>query len=215
MIAVLASRLDSEAASLIREWRSAGAALLSAEDLTRPGWIFDPLRTNEGSVVVSGTRVDVSDIRAVLTRRPAVFKEELSQIDPADRQYVASETNAFLVAWLSALHCKVVNRPTTRSLCGPAWDSLHWRCASARVGARWAAPTDETAPDEVVVCAEECLFARTAEQARIATALAREAGVELLGVWFMENTVSRVTVAPSLANSEVRARLLSHLVGVP
>jgi uncharacterized protein (DUF433 family) len=213
VIVVVASRLDPEAQSVVASWHSAGAALLSAEDLGRPGWEFRPQDPAGGTAVVDGQRVRVKDLRAVLTRRPAVLAEELGRIDPGDRIYVAAETNAFLVAWLSALPCAVVNRPTPRSLCGPAWDALHWRAAAARVGAAWSETEDATEAHEVVVCGKGCLFARRAREAAIARALAREAGAELLGVRFQGERVSSVTVAPCLADGEVRARLLAHLQG--
>jgi hypothetical protein len=213
VIAVLASQLDPEAQSIVAEWCSAGAALLSAEDLGRPGWEFRPLDPASGTAVVDGQRVKVSDLRAVLTRRPAVLAEELGRIDPEDRAYVTAETNAFLVAWLSTLPCAVVNRPTPRSLCGPAWDALHWRAAAARIGVAWAEKDDTAEAHEVVVCGGRSVFARTPEEAAISASLALEAGVELLGVRFRENKVSHVTVAPALANEDVRACLLAHLRG--
>src|SRR5664279_42730 len=99
MIAVLASRLDPEARALVAAWSAEGAALLSAEDLGSPGWVFDPRDPGAGTAVVAGQPVPVAALRAVLTRRPAVVAEELARIAPADRPYVAAETNAFLVAW--------------------------------------------------------------------------------------------------------------------
>ena len=163
--------------------------------------------------VVEGQRVKTADLRAVLTRRPAVLAEELARIDPADRSYVAAETNAFLVGWLSALPCTVVNRPTPTSLCGPAWGELHWRMAAARVGVVWAETDHPEEAHEVVVCGKHCLFARTPGQARAAMALALAAGVELLSIRFHGDRVSGASVAPSLDNPDVRARLLSYLMG--
>jgi hypothetical protein len=47
----------------------------------------------------------------------------------------------------------------------------------------------------------------------MATALARAAGTELLGVRFQREGISGVTVAPSLADTDVRACVLEHLLG--
>ena len=80
----------------------------------------------------------MSELQAVVTRRPAVVAEELAWIDPADRSYVAAEANAFLVAWLDAIPCRVVNRPTATSLAGPSWGPLQWAAAAGRAGVRWA-----------------------------------------------------------------------------
>ena len=213
MIAVVASRLDPESRSLVDAWSSAGAALLSAEDLVSAGWTFalgDPLG---GTAVVDGRRVSTADITAVLTRRPSVLPEELTRIHSADRLYVAAETNAFLVAWLSALPCAVVNRPTTTSLCGPSWDTLHWRAAAARIGVPWSDARDALDAHEVVVCGEQCVFAHDAEEAAMATALSRAAGTDLLGVRFERGKISGATAAPSLEDARVRACLLDHLLG--
>jgi hypothetical protein len=205
--------LDPESRSVVDAWSSAGAALLSAEDLVSPGWTFSVGDPRSGTAVVDGRRINTADITAVLTRRPSVLAEELGRIHPADRAYVAAETNAFLVAWLSALPCAVVNRPTTTSLCGPAWDTLHWQSAAARVGLPWSDADDTSDAHEVVVCGERCVFAHDAREAAMATALARAAGTELLGVRFQREGISGVTVAPSLADTDVRACVLEHLLG--
>ena len=219
MIAVLGSRLDPEARSLVEHWSSTGAALLSAEDLCRPGWVFRPRDPRGGTAVVSGRTVPVAELEAVVTRRPAVVAEELREIASEDRAYVAAEINAFLVAWLSALAdvgVPVVNRPTPACLSGPGWDALRWRAAAARIGAEWAEPGGTVAsggeePHQVVVCGERCFFAPSPREADIARALSREAGTALMGVRFQSGQVFGVTVAPSLLDDEVRAALLTVL----
>jgi hypothetical protein len=210
VIAVVASRLDPESRSVVADWSTADAALLSAEDLTSAGWTFNVGDARSGSAVIDGRRIKTAEITAVLTRRPSVLPEELTRIHPDDRAYVAAETNAFLVAWLSALPCVVVNRPTTTSLCGPLWDALHWRCAATAIGLPWS---DDDAADahDVVVCGEQCVFARSTEEASAAIALARSVGTDLLGVQFRRGRISAVSVTPSLADRDVRACLLDHL----
>lgn len=213
MIAVLASRLDPESRATVDAWASADAALLSADDLVSPGWAFsvgDPLG---GTAVVDGRRISTGDITAVVTRRPSVLAEELGRIHPADRAYVAAETNAFLVAWLSALPCIVVNRPTTTSLCGPAWDRIHWQYAAARTGMPWSNVDGTSGTHEVVVCGNRCVGAHDARESEMAMALSRTAGTALLGVRFHRGKIARVTVAPPLTDADVRASLLDHLLG--
>jgi hypothetical protein len=210
VIAVVASRLDPESCSLVDDWSAAGAALLSAEDLISPGWTFGVGDCLSGTAVIEGRRVNTSDITAVLTRRPSVLPEELTRIHPDDRPYVAAETNAFLVAWLSALRCTVVNRPTTTSLCGPLWDALHWKSAASRIGVPWS-DDEEADAHEVVVCGEQCVFAHSAEEAAMAVRLARATGTELLGVRFRRGGIGGVSVAPSLADRDVRACVFDHL----
>lgn len=213
MISVLASELDSEAQSVVADWSACGAALLSARDLTTAGWEYRPADPASGVAVVGGRRIPVANLQGVLTRRPAVLSEELTWVDPGDRQYVAAETNAFLVAWLSSLPCPVVNRPTTTSLCGPAWDELHWRSAAAGAGVEWADRDDDSAVQRVVFCGERCFFATTDKQKEIAHALAHAADVDLLSVSFRGNRVWAASVAPPLDNPELREHLIDQLRG--
>jgi hypothetical protein len=201
VLAVLASAHDPAARSLVRDWSSADAVLVSAEDLTSPGWVFQMGDAARGSLVAGGQRVPVRSLRAVVTRRPAVVAEELPWIDPADRAYVAAELNAFLVAWLSALACPVVNRPSGVSLSGPGWGPAHWE----RAGLSWAADFSHT----VVVCGSACFGARGESEAADALALARRAGVELLEVRFSDDGVpSGASELPALDSNEVRQALL-------
>ena len=211
MIAVLASRLDPEAQAVVAEWSAAEAALLSAEDLGSAGWAYSPGDPGSGTAVVDGRRIRVADLTAVLTRRPAVLAEELHRIDPTDRVYVAAEMNAFLVAWLSALPCPVVNRATPTSLCGPAWDKWQWQTTCARLGIDWVDHDENGATHEVVVCGERCLFTVDTDEAAKAKRLSQAAATELLGVRFAEGKVCGVTVAPALADAEMRACLLARL----
>jgi hypothetical protein len=211
VLAVLASRLDPAARDLVAAWSSAGAALLSAEDLSVEGWAFRVGDPGGGSAVIDGRRVPIADVEAVLTRRPAVVAEELVWIDRADRAYVAAEVNAFLVAWLDAIPCPVVNRPTTTSLAGPAWGELHWAAAAARAGVAWGRSGDGDAHD-VVACGEACIGARSSGDAAAARALAREAGVDLLGVRFDGECACAATPRPSLDDPEVREALLGRLL---
>ena len=214
MIAVLASQFDPEARALVAAWSNAGAELLSAEDLCSPGWIFQLNDPSEGIAVVGGKRVKVSELRAVLTRRPAVVAEELGRINSADRAYVAAETNAFLVAWLSALPCRVVNRPRPSSLCGPAWDALHWHAAAAKAGLAWDYLANKEKAHTVVVCGPRALFARNQREQTSALTLARAANVELLAVRMRRGKICSASVAPDLSNEELRGCLLDHLLEV-
>lgn len=219
MIVVLASRLDPEAHALVAAWSAAGAVLLSAEDLCSPGWVFDPGDPLTGITVVAGQTVPVTALRAVLTRRPAVLAEELGLIAADDRAYVAAELNGFLVAWLSALPCRVVNRPTPRSLCGPAWSRVPWQAAAARAGLPWAHVPPGEQPDKnienLIVCGEQVLQASHAANADAARALAREAGISLMGLQMLGDAVYSATAAPQLDDTAVRRALLDHLMGAP
>ncbi len=214
MLAVLASTLDPAARELVAAWSTAGAALISAQDLSSEGWSFRVADPRGGVAVVEGRRVPVRELEAVLTRRPAVLAEELAWIDPADRAYLAAETNAFLVAWLHALPCPVFNRPTPNALTGPAWGPLHWASAAAGAGVGWV--TREHGPThDVVVCGTACVGAASPAEVADARALARTARVELLGVRFCAQGACAATPSPCLDEEEVRAGVLSQMLPRP
>jgi hypothetical protein len=68
------------------------------------------------------------------------------------------------------------------------------------------------ASHDVVVCGETCVGAYSPSEAADSRLLAREAGVELLGVRFSERGACAATPRPGLEDAEVRAALLDHLV---
>jgi hypothetical protein len=211
VLAVVASRLDPAAKELVAAWSSADAVLISAEDLSTAGWSFRVADPGGGSAVADSRPVPVSELHAVLTRRPAVVAQELAWIDPADRNYLAAEMNAFLVAWLHALPCAVVNRPTTTSLAGPAWGPLEWAAAAARADVPWD-PDVDGATHDAVVCGQTCIGAASPAEAAAACRLARAANVELLGVRFSARAACAATPTPRLDDDDVRRALLCHLM---
>jgi|SRR5579863_7910605 len=132
MLVVLAGRDDLPAQRLVAGWPDT-ARVLTCGDLCRPGWCYRPGRPG-GTAVVDGESVDVAELEGVLTRLPAAMPNELREIDPNDRQYVASEMTACLVAWLSELECPVLNRPAPWSLMGPPWAPERWTLEAGRLG---------------------------------------------------------------------------------
>jgi len=148
---------------------------------------------------VAGAAVAVADLEGVLTLRPSVFEDELVHIMPDDRPYVAAEMNAFLLAWLTVLPCRVVNRPTATSLLGPHWRREQWIRAAASLGipAAPARRTSRVSADgldagrigstrsaAVVVVGERGFGDVAPELVDRAVMLARHARAALLEVWF-------------------------------
>ncbi len=131
MIAVVGSRHDRVALSLVDRW--AGARLLSAEDLVSPGWVW----SNEGAAprwVVDGRTVDDRDICGVFVRRGAVLADELLSIHPDDRAYAAAEAHAFLIAVLGSTAATVVNPVGDGALADDAVRPDRWMAAAEQVG---------------------------------------------------------------------------------
>jgi hypothetical protein len=80
--------------------------------------------------------VQAGEISGVLSRTPHIWQDELVYLAPGDRAYVAAEMSAFLVSWLSALECPVLNRPVPSSIAGPSWRPELWAALAAMAGMR-------------------------------------------------------------------------------
>jgi hypothetical protein len=188
---VLASRYDKQAALLASRW---DAALLSPVDLSIPGWRYRAPGFDQGSVVAAGREIPNREIRGVLTLLPFVDQRDLEHVHPEDRAYVASEMSAFLLAWLSALRCPVINRPSPECLCGPGWRVEQWLRLALRLGIpvqpiqRDSGAALDTNPLDagtvVTVVGDRCFCDADPILAANAARLAGAAGVELLEVRF-------------------------------
>ncbi len=195
MIVVVASSHDTRARNIVAHWGSQCAAMLTAEDLSRPGWSFSAPRTSGGVAVIGGERVRCSEISGILTLRPCIFQGELADIHADDRAYVAAEMNAFLLAWLAAQSCPVLNRPSAWCLAGPNWRPEQWTQAAARVGipvhtrrrhVPGAGSASEDAIAEVIAVGERTFGFDDLIFAGWARRLARAAGVALLCARFSQ-----------------------------
>jgi hypothetical protein len=209
MLVVLAYKYDAAARALVERWRAAGerAALLTCADFARPGWRYAAGNPAAGTADIDGQVIATSEIRAVVTRMPAVGEAELGHLHQDDRSYAASEIQAFLLAWLSSLECPVLNRPSPSNLAGPWWTLAQWVQRARRLGLAARPVTQRVvfvadgAPEAkrrvdgnsipVDVVGERAFLAggcepreRDAALVRAAVALARDAEVELLRVYF-------------------------------
>lgn len=213
MLVIVSSNYDTGAQELRARWGNQCARILSCEDLATAGWAFSP-GSRDSVAVIGGQVIRSSEITGILCRRPAIFAEELLHTAPDDRAYVAAEMNAFLLAWLSAQRCPVLNRPVAPSLSGPNWRPEQWIHAAARLGIpvrpyTRSAPArfDAVAADEsieVTVVGSRCIGGRDGVHAPQARELARAAGVELLSVLFdADGRFTSARLFPSLMSPEV------------
>src|SRR5215510_4696081 len=107
MIVVVGSRHDSVATNLVALWPQ--AALCSAEDLVSPGWVWFQGKSGLHTWIVDTKPVRDEDVTGVFLRRSAVYAEELVTTHPADRHFLAAETNAFLTFVLATTLARVIN----------------------------------------------------------------------------------------------------------
>lgn len=230
MLIVFGSRRDEGAQSLTRRWARHDARMLTSDDLSAIGWRHGTGAADGASAVVSGVPVPVGEISAVLIRWPRILPQELTQIMPGDREYVASEMTAFLVYWFSQLRCRVVNRPTPASLLGPGWSQVKWIHTAAQLGIpvrpvrRCIAamsrepiePLARTMTAPVTVVAGECLGVVHRVLFCHARRLADAAGVDLMEAHFAgpdgDAQLLGVNPAPSLAGDAVADAVLAHLL---
>lgn len=146
MIVIFASRYDVSSVALAARWADHNANLLTCDDLSVVGWRYDLQSLVDSKAVVGGRVIPVETIKGILIRWPGVFAQELTQITPADRDYVAREMMAFLVSWFSTIKCPVINKPTPVNLTGPAWHLEQWTHAASLIGI----PVDEAQRDVVL-----------------------------------------------------------------
>lgn len=201
---------DATAQAIVTAWAPWGVALCTPADLSIPGWRHRVGVPESGAAVIAGQVLPTAAITGVLTRMPAVQPEMLVHIDTADRDYVASEMTAFLIAFLSALPCRVLNRPSAGALSGPAWRPEQWIRAAARVGIpvrtrqrsvrlNTPAETEVDVAVELTVIGHRVFGAVEAPLAGWARSLAQAAGVGLLGLGFTRQAsgFALATVDPS------------------
>jgi hypothetical protein len=215
MFVVLAYAHDAGARALVQRWCADGedAALLTCVDLSRPGWRYTG-GVAHGQAVIDGQLIATREVRAVITRIPAVSEAELANVHEDDRRYAAAEMQAFLLAWLTSLECPVLNRPTPSNLGGPSWSVAQWVQTARRLGLA-ARPVrqrlvyapgvpygidcriDPSAVFVDVVGERAFLVSGRAPRAhegwfvQAAIALARNAGAELLRVYFEHGSEQR------------------------
>ena len=223
-VAIVGSAFDHSAVEFAARWRSHGARLIDVDDLSTRGWSVRPGCSHGSTAVLDGSVVPCDEIVGVITTRPAVLEQELRNVVPADRIYVAGEMSAFLLAWLSGLSCPVINPPTATCLCGPAWPIERWLnvASSLRIPINPAfllAKLHGTGPDSVPQCAtsvlddaasvdaDECLLVYTG-------ALARAAGTAFLTATFDSNQpdgrLLYANCVPDLSSPAITALLASY-----
>jgi hypothetical protein len=132
MLVIVSNRRDRVAEALAAQWSASGyvAGLLTPRDLATSGWRHYVDGKGPASSVIQRSVIKTERIIGVVTRMPSVFDNDLPEIVPEDRTYVAAEMTAMLLSWLLALRCPVINRPTATCLAGPYWSTERWLMAA-------------------------------------------------------------------------------------
>lgn len=222
MIVVVGSRHDPVATDLVNRWPD--AALCSAEDLTRPGWVW-PCGAGAGrsAWVVDGAVVDDARVTGVFLRRASVYAEELSSTHPDDRSYLAAEAHAFLVHVLHHTGATVVNPVDDGGSFGEAaLRPEHWMAAATSIGVPVAPlrvrsdrrPRHPEAPELVEVVATAAIGAASAELGRLAVGMCLCARLRWAVVAF-DRRARVVGITTTRQPSDEAADHLGTLLGGP
>lgn len=88
-----------------------GDAVVSACDLSRPGWCLDPLDPGAATVVAGGRRLALADVATIRVRSEVVRPSALDWIAADDREYAAAEMTALVEAVLAVFRGPVDGGP--------------------------------------------------------------------------------------------------------
>jgi hypothetical protein len=227
MLVVVSDRHDTGAAALVHRWRAHEAQLLSCEDLSIAGWCHSLQHPGASTAVVGGRVISVNKIAGVLTLLPYVMPDQLIDIVPEDRAYVAAEMMAFLVSWLHDLPCPVLNRPTPTCLMGLNWRPEQWVHAAAYLGIpvrkirhrvsltnAFSPQLSNASPTIVTVVGDRCFGSADDVLAMHALRLAALAGLDLLAVHFdrpeADARLVDADLRPDVSSPEIADAILEH-----
>jgi len=132
VILLLASEFDDIARQAASTWPGGDAIFMTPSDLCEPGWrVGDCADT---SYVAEKLTISPTKVTGIITLLTQIQEQELVDIVPEDRRYVARELNAFLLFLLTSTTCNVLNRPVDGGLCGPCWEPEKWAAICHSMG---------------------------------------------------------------------------------
>ncbi len=228
LILIVANRFDQAARKLEEEWRAHDAHVVTCHDLSVSGWRhYVGERQGVARAMIGGRPIATREITGVLTRTTFIWDQELAHIVQDDKGYIAAEMSAFLMSWLSALECPVLNRPVPGSLAGPSWHPEQWAVAAFQAGMRvWPAhrrvrmgsdPLLDIAPlgrTTATVVGRRCLGDAHPSLRAKARRLADIAEVDFLCVHFSggdeDAYFAGANLFPSIASADARDAVLEY-----
>lgn len=125
---LVVSNIGIEGAPALVDLFPAGAAsLITGSDLYKSfiGSIY-PDNFAKSRLRINGTTVTPAEIQGVITTVPAFLPVEFYYMDPADREYVCGEVNAFFLYFLNELRCMKCNPPDHKILIGWNVHKCEW-----------------------------------------------------------------------------------------
>lgn len=185
-------------------------------------WHMDNTGAGAPRISWRATRSTLDDIHGVITRLTVISGKDLPHIIESDRSYVAAEMHAFMLAFLDALPCPLLNRPSPACLSGPALRFVQWqehaRALAIPVAPKLAQDDRSLAEGDsivdVTVIGDQALGTNDARLAQWSRALAARVGATYLGLRFHGQDEAYHFVGadtfPRLEIPSIRAALLEH-----
>ena len=234
MVLVVANADDEVASTFVQRHARQGVRLLRPGDLSQSGWRYElGERSGLSQAVVAGRVYREVQLAGVITRLASVTPADLPHIDLSDRVYVAQEIQAFLVSWLHALPCLVLNRPTPTCLAGEWWSPQTWIHRACRLGipvarSEWCVArdlrmkarhpvTEERSTAAGITVVGSRIIGRAAPRVvQYARRLAQAAGLDCLTIQFSscddDARFLGVSLWPNLADRAIAVAIMRHVM---
>ncbi len=127
MILVISNIANEAAETLVDKFPPGAASLITASNFNQSfkgGICVSDFMSSH--ITVNNTKILAGDITGLITTIPYFFSQEFYYIQPADRNYVCAEMNAFFTYFLTDLRCKKMNPPSVRSFTGLSMFKTEW-----------------------------------------------------------------------------------------
>jgi hypothetical protein len=127
LILIISNIANEAATALVDRFPVGAASLITASEFHasfRAGIAVSDFSSS--GITIRGAGNSTKDVSGVVTTIPCFLPQEFYYIEPADRNYVCSEMNAFFIYFLSELTCPKLNPPSTRTLSGMSLQKIEW-----------------------------------------------------------------------------------------
>jgi hypothetical protein len=127
LILVLSNAANEAASDLVGMFPPGAASLVTASSFNASftaGISVGDFAPSE--ITIGGKRTRAGQISGVISTIAHFLPQELYYIEPEDREYICAELGAFFIAFLSALGCRKLNPPSSRTLSGLGMHRIEW-----------------------------------------------------------------------------------------
>jgi hypothetical protein len=119
LILVISNIANKAASALVNMFPAEAAFLVTASEFhqtVKAGISVNNFRSS--TFIINNKPISPTQVTGIITTITAFLPQEFYYIEPADRDYVCAEMNAFFIYFLSQLQCKKLNPSSQRTLTG-------------------------------------------------------------------------------------------------